>query len=329
MEAHKKKLELLILLYRNSKLIIAAIVLFAISQQPVIAQCLSAVNPVGGTNNMLVLEKNSLRVIAFYKYGGGNQYYTGSSHYNSKVSVNKAFYNYLATTVSYGVSNKFTLELESGYFFNKTQEYNTQSVDNKLIGKGLSNLVILGKHSLFTEPVKRIYITGALGAKIPYSREYQWDNGVQLPPEIQPSMGAFGAVFNLSFVKENPENGLRYFFISRAETNGTNKNDYKLGHSFYNSIYVSKHLMFPWLKGDWTAILQVRNEIRTQDKIADETKESSGSNLIFVSPQLNYVIKEKWNLSTMVDIPVYQNFKGTQLGAGTGFTFVISRTFVL
>lgn len=327
MEIRKKQKQWMLLL-RNS--LITGIILLCLVPQFAKAQCLSAVNPVGGANNMLVLEKNTLRVIAFYKYGGGNQYYQGSSHYNSKVSIDKAFYNYLATTIGYGISNKFTLELESGYFFNKTQEYNTQSAENKLVGQGLSNLVILGKQSLFSEPVKRIYFTGALGVKIPFSRNYQWDNGVLLPQEIQPAIGAFGAVFNLNFVKESPENGLRYFFISRAEVNGENKYDYKLGHSFYNSIYVSKHLMFPWLKSDWTAILQLRNEIRTQDKEPDGSlKDDSGSTLFFISPQINHYLKEKWNLSAMIDIPVYQNFKGTQLGAGPGFTFVLSRTFRL
>lgn len=329
MVVHKKKQKRSMLLLRYSRLVIAALALFAIAQKPVLAQCLSAVNPVGGTNNMLVLEKRSLRVITFYKYGGGDHYFSGSSRYNGKLSITKVYYNYLATTIGYGINDKFTLELETGYFLNKTQKYNTESSDNKLEGKGLSTLVILGKHSLFSEPVKRIYITGALGAKLPCSRDYQWDNGVQLPPEIQPTMGALGAVCNLSFVKESPENGMRYFFISRAEANGTNKNDYKLGASFYNSVYVSKHLMFPWLKGDWTTILQVRDEIRTQDKIMDVKKESSGSNLIFISPQLNYVVKEKWNFSAMIDIPVYQNFNGTQLGGGTGFTFVLARTFRL
>ncbi len=328
METLRKKQKQLMWWFWNSTFIF--VLILAIAPELSFAQCLSSVNPVGGTNNMLVLEKNSLRVITFYKYGGGDQYFKGTEHYDEDVSISKAYYNYLATTIGYGVTNKLTLELETGYFFNKTQVYDSDILgDYKLTGKGLSNLVILAKHSLFTEPVKRIYITGAVGAKIPSSRTPQSVDNVELPPEIQPTMGAFGGVLNFSFVKESPENGLRYFFISRAETNGTNKNEYKLGNSFYNSVYVSKHLMFPWLKGDWTTILQLRNEIRLQDKIDNETKQSSGSNLFFITPQINHFIKEKWNVSALVDIPVYQNFKGTQLGAHMGFTFVISRTFRL
>jgi hypothetical protein len=68
--------------------------------------------------------------------------------------------------------------------------------------------------------------------------------------------------------------------------------------------------MFPWLKSDWTTIIQLRNEIRTPDRIEGKVKPSSGSVLFFIVPQVNYVLLEKWYLSVMVDLPVYQYFVG-------------------
>ena len=292
------------------------------------AQCLSSVNPVGGTDNLLVLEKNSVRVISFYKYGQGNKYYEGSNPSDFNL-IKKAYYNYLSAIIGYGLTPKLTLELETGYFFNKTQDYNLQPAYS-LTGKGLSNAVVMAKHSLFTEPFKRIYITGAIGVKIPFSRELQWsENNVKLPVEVQPTLGAYGAVFSTSFVKENSGKGIRYFLTNRIEAHAPNKEDYRLGTSVFSSFYISKHLRQPWLKDNVTAILQIRNEIRGYDKIDGRKKESSGSTLFFVVPQLNYVLKEDWYLSAMADIPVYQHFKGTQLGAGMGFTFSVSKTFRL
>lgn len=291
------------------------------------AQCLSSVNPVGGTNNLLVLEKNSFRIISFYKYGQGNQYYRGSSVSDFDL-IERAFYNYLSASVGYGLSWKTTLELETGYFFNKTQVYNLEN-DYRLSGNGLSNFVLLLKHSLYSNPFKRIYITGAAGPKIPSSRKLQWDNNVKLPIEVQPTTGALGAVFTSAFVKENSGAGMRYFFTNRVEMNAPNRENYKLGTSVYTSFYISRHLKATWLKDNWTAILQLRNEIRGTDKIDGEAKESSGSTLFFIAPQLNYVLKDNWYLSAMTDIPVYQKFNDTQLGAATGITFIISRTFRL
>lgn len=292
------------------------------------AQCLSAVNPVGGTDNLLVLEKNALRIISFYKYGQGNQYFEGTRHADFD-RISKAYYNYLSAAVGYGLTNKLTLEVESGYFLNKTQNYNLQPAYS-LTGKGLSNAVVMAKYAIYSEPFERIYITGAAGAKIPFSRELQWSpDHVKLPVEVQPTIGAYGGVISTSFVKESSGTGMRYFFTSRIEMNAPNREDYRLGTSLYNSFYVSKHLMQPWLRDNWTAILQVRNEIRTPDKVNGKVKESSGSTLFFISPQLNYVLKGDWYLSGMVDFPVYQDFKGTQLGAGVGFTFILSKTFSL
>jgi hypothetical protein len=289
------------------------------------AQCLSSVNPVGGTDNLLVLKKNAFRVISFYKYGQGTQYFEGSQHADFNL-ISKAYYNYGSVILGYGVTDKLTLELETGYFFNKTQKYNVEP-GYKLTGSGFSNFVVLAKHSIYTNPAKRIFLTAAVGAKIPSSRNLQYVNHVKLPVEVQPTLGAYGAVFSSSLVKEDSFHGVRYFLTTRAETHLSNKEKYRPGTAVFSSAYVSKHLMFPWLKGDWTAIFQLKNEIRTYDKIDNKRKESSGSLLFFIVPQINYVLHEKWYLSTMVDIPLYQHFNGTQLGAGIGYTMVLSRVF--
>jgi len=310
-----------------NKLNLFLILLITFSPVLIHAQCLSSVNPVGGTNNLLVLEKNSLRIISFYKYGQGNQYYEGNSVSDFEL-IEKAFYNYLSASVGYGLTWKTSVELETGYFFNKTQDYNL-APGYRLSGHGLSNFILSVKHSLYSNPFKRIYITGSAGAKIPSSQKLQWDNNVKLPVEVQPTIGAFGAVFTSSFVKENSETSMRYFLTNRTELNGSNKEGYRPGTSVYTSFYISRHLRAPWLKDNWTAIVQIRNEIRSPDKISGRTKESSGSTLFFVAPQLNYVLKDNWYLSAMVDLPVYQNFKGTQLGASPGITFIISRTLRL
>jgi hypothetical protein len=288
-------------------------------------QCLSSVNPVGGTESLLVLEKNAIRIISFYKYGQGKAYYTKNKKADFDL-IEKACYNYFSVLAGYGINNKLTLETEAGYYFNKSQTYNVEP-KYTLTGKGLSNLVLLAKVNLYTNHVKRIYFSFAAGPRIPFKRGFQTVNNVLLPIELQPSAGAYGLVLNSSFVKENSEKGLRCFITNRTEINGRNRNNYRPGTSIFTSAFISKHLMFQWLKGDWTTILQLRNEIRTRDKMNCCFKESSGGTLLFLVPQLNYVMFEKWSLSAMIDIPVYQYFNGTQLGASPGLTISLSRVF--
>lgn len=302
------------------------IYLLSVAYQAVVgAQCLSSVNPVGGTENLLVLEKNSLRIISFYKYGEGKQYFEGDRHADFNL-IRKAQYNYLSGIIGFGLTHKLTLETEFGYYINKSQHYATQP-EYTLTGRGLTNLVVSAKANLYTNHINRIYFSAAGGVKIPFSRTPQEVDNVELPVEVQPTIGAYGFVFSSYFVKENSARALRFFITNRVETNLRNPDDYHLGTAIFTSLFVSKHLMFQWLKGDWTTILQLRNEIRTRDQLSERLKESSGGYVLLVAPQINYVVKEKWYMSAMADIPVYQYFNGIQLGAGIGVTFSLSRTF--
>ncbi|MBN1952798.1 MAG: hypothetical protein JW801_16465 [Bacteroidales bacterium] len=270
------------------------------------------------------MERKSIRVNGFYKYGQGNQYYEGSQASEFDL-IDRAWYNYLSLDLAYGLSRRLTLEAGTGFFLNKTQQYNVQS-GYKLKGWGFNYLTLLARYSMINDFFGRNFLSLTGGVKIPCRREMQTVDYVQLPIEIQPSSGAFALVLGASYVKEISKRGLRFFLTNRTELFSTNIHGYRLGPSVFSSIYVSKHLMMPWLKGDWTTILQVRNEIRGRDKLVDLEKESSGSILFFVAPQVNYVLPHEWNLSLIVDVPVYQNFNGTQLGAGPGFTISISRT---
>lgn len=291
------------------------------------AQCLSTVNPVGGSNNLLVLEKRSLRVITFYRFNYGNRYFEGSEPSDFNL-IRSANYSYAGAVLGYGLAEKVTLESEFGYFINKTQNYNLDP-PYTLTGRGFSSGVLSVKFGLLKDNSRRFFISSSVGAKIPFTTELLSRNGVELPFELQTTTGAPGVVWQGFLVKEQPVTGTRYFLTGRVEINSRNRQEYRQGTSAFISFFYSRHLMFPWMKGDWTAILQLRNELRGRDMIADGWKESTGSCLFYLSPQVNYFIREKWNVSLITDIPVYQNFRGTQLATRYGVSLNLARDFRL
>jgi hypothetical protein len=291
--------------------------------QLVFSQCLSSVNPVGGTSNLLALPSKTLRVISFYKFNYGNRYFEKSKPSDFDL-IESASYNYLGAILGYGITSGLTLETETGYFINKTQHYDIDPA-RKVRGYGFSSFVVSARYGIYTNNQRRIYYSVSAGLKIPSSFKYQIADGVELPEEVQSSIGAYGMVIQSFMVKEYPLRGLRFFLTNRFETNRVNHKDFKLGNAFYTSLYISKHLMFQWLKGDWTTILQIRNEIRAMNTRYGEAIEASGGIVFFLSPQINYSIKETWNISVMGDLPVYQYLNGIQLGTQFGFTFGISR----
>jgi hypothetical protein len=301
-------------------ILISAIIVIPVL--PARSQCFSAANPVGGSSNLLVLDKKTLRCIGFYRNAFSNRYFEGSSHSDFDL-VKRAGYNYFGAILAYGLFQKLTIETEWGYYLNKTYHFEAE----KLTGRGFNNTVISIKFRLLTDYAKRLYISGSLGAKVPLTLHPREVNGIILDVDLQPSTNAFGSVAQIFAVKENSEKGMRYFLISRYEYNLPDRNDYRLGQAFINSIFISKHLPDHWLPGDWTTLIQLRNETRTKNWRGGIFEESTGGSVFLLSPQVNYFIHEKWNLSFAVDIPVYQYFNGIQLAYNYAFTVNLSRDF--
>lgn len=298
------------------------------------AQCCSPGNPVGGTTNIGILDKKAFRLINFYRYSFSEGYYKGSRKTDFSF-VKNAQYNYAGVVLAYGLFKKITLETELGYYINKTQTYDLKEPFT-IKGYGLNNAVLTAKYNLISKSNKPFEWTAGLGAKIPFTTKYQIVNNVELPRDVQPSTHAWGLVVQSFLYKGIPQKGMKLFLVNRYETNFPDEKNFKFGSSLGSSFFVTKSLGH----SNFTAILQARHELRGYD-IKDVTTKgctscsgssgekitSSGGNLIFIAPQINYTIAKKWNISLLADIPIYRNYNGTQLGSKYAFAFYLSRDF--
>ncbi len=312
------------------------IILFVfIANNNVFSQCFgSPGNPIAGTANLGTVKHKLLRINVYERYSQSDTYYKGSQKSDFKL-YDQAFYNYLGSSIAYGLSDKLTIETEMGYFINRTINYSkhlklptyTQS------GNGFSHAVISLKMPLYEGA--KIPINWAIsgGAKIPARFNNKFKNGIALPIDIQPSTMATGIVLQSFLLYENSFKGLRYFMINRFEHNFINQNNYLWGKALFSSLFVSKHLYFnkPWISENWTAILQLKHEMRTYDynyNLNSPKVKGSGSHLFYIVPQLNYTIQEKWNISVLADIPIYKYYYGTQLSNTYAVTFNITRDII-
>ncbi|MBI4648236.1 MAG: hypothetical protein HY738_17045 [Bacteroidia bacterium] len=320
--------------FKLQKQFLIFVLFLIITASDTVAQCFSSPgNPIGGTANMGTVDKNMFRVASFYKYNYADQYYHGAKK-SDYVLFEKAYFNYSGLIVGYGVTDKFTIETEAGYFINKTLKYHYGGSTAK--GHGFSNAMLTGKYNLYMNNEKLLEWTAALGAKAPLRTKAQVSNYCELPVDAQPSSGSFGIVLQSYLIKAYSMRGYRYFLLNRFEYNFPNSHDFyinkqeiKYGNSYYTSIFMSKHLWFPWTKGDgaWTAILQVRNEIKARRRENNEIVKASGSNLVVISPQMNLTVRKRWNLSFIAEIPAFQYYNETQLGTSYSFLVNITRDF--
>jgi len=297
------------------------------------AQCFASPgNPIAGSSNLGVLDKGITRAISFYQYSLLDKYMQGSSviEYDVPSAISHANYNYTGISIGYGLTGKFTMELEAGYFINKTQIYKNPNFPKER-GYGFSNLVLSGKYNIYRNWHKNIEFSVAAGAKIPSRTKPLTVDGVPLSIDVQPSTGNLGAVFQSFFVKEFDKQSARIILINRFETNFTeSQNGYMFGDAFTNSLFISKHLANRWteLTKDITIIAQLRHEFVKPYMLNGNIEDHrSGYNSLYISPQINYNLNMVWNFSLIYDIPLYQYYNGTQLAHSKAISFSISRDF--
>lgn len=288
-------------------------------------QCFSSAGtPVGGSENMGVLQKNTLTITAFYRHHLSDRYFEGSELIQDG-AIKNARYNYVGSIIAYGITNRLTAEAELGYFIDKTKYYRVPE-GYTLRGRGLNNALLSGKYQLYYDPVKKWEYSLALGVKLPFSLDGRRIDDVRLPYDLQPSTSTFGAVLQSYLIHQKSFTGMRYFLYNRIEWNATNREGYRYGPSMTNAVYVSRHLI---RTSSWpvsgTLILQLRNEIRGRSFIHEEIEPSSGSVKFFLTPQINLAFVEKVNLSFMMDIPVYQHYRNIQLADRVAFTIVLNK----
>lgn len=293
------------------------------------AQCCSPGNPIGGTANLGVLESKSIKFITNYNFSYSGQYYNGSIPMDPYF-VKNGYFNHIGINLSYAISNRLTIEFETGYFINKTQTYIEGILPAKKQAYGITNITFIANINLFRSANKDFELTTGLGFKYPigsFNRlSYQ---GAILPLDIQPSTGAADFIHTLFIYKEYLEKHWRFFFTNRTEIKGTNPDRYNYGNLYATSLFVSYGLSYRW-----NLIMQLRSEIREKDERPAQTppyeKQKipvSGSKKIFISPQLSYSFSQKFSISVITDFPVYQYYNEEQLASSFAFSIILRKIF--
>lgn len=298
------------------------ITVLLLSSKIVFSQCCSTGSPVGATVYVGVLAKNNLRLATYYRNSYSNTYYQGSSKTDENVPLRFSYYNFAGLALGYGITKRLTVEVDFGYFFNKTQEF--KYIDFKETGYGFTDGGVGAKYGIYIKPSRQIEFTAGAGFRYPFTTNPQEIDGVQLSRDVQPSTNAFAVNCMLFFNKGWPSVGIRLFTFNRFEYNFPDKSKYQYGSVLLNSVFFSKKII-PY----FFAIFQVRGEWRAHDNDDGAIRENSGNYLLILSPQLSYSIAGKWNVSALYDFPVYKNYNGQQLTPRYSFAVSVSHDFDL
>jgi hypothetical protein len=263
-----------------------------------------------------------------YQYISSDKFYTGS-----KLDSNKYFDQFSSTyqyfRIAYGLTKKFMISLESGYYFNKKEIGLNQDPSRTYSSKGISDLIIFPRYNVFTTSTEtsKTELTVGLGIKLPVGT-YNDSTGVvepfsgstfylTNPQAVQLTSGAKDLIYYMFLFRGYPQKNLRLFCNAMYISKGWNPLGERIGDfasvSLFASTSIYKKLAGTLqLRGEWLDHMQINEDILLYS-YPNYDPEATGYKKVYVSPQLSYSVG-KFAFYGSVDIPVYQNVVKTQVG---------------
>ena len=298
-------------------------------------------SPIAGGASQGVLQERQMEVSFSHQYLSTNKFLVGDR--DTSALFDNLYSNYLYGRIAYGVTQKLTMSIESGYFMNKTQ-YGLERKDT-IKSSGIADLILFPRYNLYTRNTEKTKteITVGMGFKIPVGKYNDSTvvyrnpaNNAKFyttsPPTIQPTNGSQDFIFYGFVFRGYTEKKFRMFANMIYIKKGWNPLGQKFGDYASLGLFASKTVF----KG-LGLTLQIRGEYVTKmkyDKNVDMLAlynidvKSTGSRKIFITPQINYVFKN-WIFYCLYETPLYQFVNGTQVGSQHQLTTGLAYRFFI
>ena len=304
------------------------------------AQCCSAGSgsPVGGGASQGVLMDNQVEINTNFQFIHSEKFLEGDEPV--KDFIDHFSSSYLYTRLAYGVTEDFTMSVETGYFFAKKQvELNEEDFYNS---SGISDLILFPRYRILNKGgfSNQFEWTIGMGWKIPLG-SYNDSVGriepflgneyfVTKPLAVQLSSGSNDFIFyNFLYKALSPK--FRLFTTALYIKKGWNPAGEKFGDYLGITLNASQSL-----SRSFGISLQAKSEIVGKMQVnpdvlmfayPDYDPEATGSKKIFIAPGINYNYKNAFNFYLTAEYPVYQYLTKIQIGSQYQFTVGVSYKF--
>ncbi|MEI7803129.1 MAG: heavy metal-binding domain-containing protein [Bacteroidota bacterium] len=323
------------------KRIIILLFLWSVTVQNASAQsCCSGGSscPIAGGASQGVLAEKQMELNTNYQYISSVKFLNGDT---ADVNFLDRFYsNYNYMRVAYGLSNKLTFSVESGYFFNKTQI----GLDKRdtISSKGIGDLILFPRYNAYHHVSTKgnFDVTVGVGLKLPVGsytdslKQIEPFSGsiyyLRKPPAVQPSTGAQDFIFYALVFKGFAKQKFRIFtnmlYIRKGWNSlGEKSGDYASAGLFLSKSFLKNAGAVLELKGEHIEHLKLNNDLLSMGFYNYDTYATGGNRLMLV-PQLSYSFKSL-NVFASTEIPLYQFVNGTQIASQYLFSAGISYKF--
>jgi hypothetical protein len=296
-------------------------------------------SPIAGGTSQGVLADRQAEISASFQYINTNRFQKGTKR--TKNFLDNYSSEYLYTRLAYGVTERFTLSLESGYYFDRTQ---VSLSGEKITSSGIGDVILFPRYTVYTHNTERTRdeITLGVGFKMPVGKYL--DSSVvyvdpvsgkviyaSMPPVVMPTTGSQDFIFYGFGYRGYPEKKVSLFTSILYVKKGWNPigqrfGDYASIGLFAGKTFHNKFGITLQLKGEWVDVMKYDKNIDFIAKYNFDVVSTGGQKLLFV-PQLNYSYK---NLAVYLlsEVPLYQYVNGTAIASQYLFTMGFSYRFM-
>jgi hypothetical protein len=296
-------------------------------------------SPIAGGASQGVLKERQLEISVNHQYFSTGRFLAKDR--DTVPLLDNINSNYLYGRIAWGLTDKFTMSVESGYFINKTQ-YGRERKDT-VGSSGIADLILFPRYCVLTRNTEetRNEITLGMGLKIPvgkyndssvvYRNPYTNQRYYAIdPPTVQPTNGSHDFIFYGFLYRGYVESKFRVFSSLIYIRKGWNPLGQRFGDYMSAGLFCGKTIgrnlsLTLQVRGEYVAKMQYHRHI---DMLAlyNIDVNSTGSRKVFIAPQLSFSAG-RMIVYAMYEAPVYQYLNGTQVGSQHQFTTGLSYRF--
>jgi len=289
------------------------------------AQCCSMGNPLSGMNYSGEAPKGQFQINTYFKSGYNETYFRHNVRLVNYGMYSHSGYDFAGLSLSYSLTNRLTIEHETGYYLRKEIRYVNPEIDALAKqGYGMSNGILSARYQLTGGKPGSARISAGGGVKYPYSTKMFSLENVDLPVELQPSTSGWG-ILGQVFISRDVSGVYKFLIGHRSEWNFRNKYDYLYG-SMHTTTFALSGRIYRQLFGQ----AAIRNEHKLTDKTPTGAKlASQGGNTVIFAPKLGYQFPAGFHLAIFADVPVYKYYFGEQLSMQYAVGVSVSKSMSL
>lgn len=295
------------------KYFIVAVTIIAIllSETEVNAQCCGAGNPISmsGTDNSI--KKKHMQISLDYRHSYSDTYYKESRKYKNNFygQLSDASYDFLNLGIAYGITKRWTVQTQLGYYINKQENFKDSSLPDAKVN-GIGDLSLSTSYVAYTNPQKGIELVPFVSVKFPVGKFDCENKGVKLPISMQPSSGSYKYSIGFYFYSNISKRWYvtSYNLYEYAQRIVSRNFNYKYGNLTYlNATAYYKAVKFLTLGAN------ISYEYMSRSKDEYGFLNGTSYHLIKLSPQILVRPVKQFHMVVSAEVPVWRKVSEIQM----------------